>query len=57
MIWLENFIATYIERDIPSLGIGISSYRLKRFLQMLSGLHRQMVNLSRPGESIGLSHR
>ena len=56
MIWLENFIKTYIERDIPMLGIGISSIHLKRFIEIISGLHGQLVNLSRIGESLGLSH-
>lgn len=56
MTWLDNFINTYIERDIPMLGIGISSFQLKRFINILSGLHGQLVNLSRIGESIGLSH-
>lgn len=56
MTWLDNFINTYIERDIPMLGIGISSFQLKRFISILSGLHGQLVNLSRIGESIGLSH-
>jgi predicted AAA+ superfamily ATPase len=56
LLWLENFISTYIERDIPMLGVGISSFQLKRFLFMLAGVHGQLVNLSRLGDSMGVSH-
>ena len=55
-IWRENFIATYLERDIPMLGVGISSFQLKRFILMLTGVHGQLVNLSKLGDSLSLSH-
>jgi len=55
-IWLENFISTYLERDIPMLGIGISSFQLKRFILMITGVHGQLVNLSKLGDSMNLSH-
>ncbi|MEI6898355.1 MAG: ATP-binding protein [Bacteroidota bacterium] len=55
-IWRENFIATYLERDIPMLGVGISSFQLKRFILMLAGVHGQLVNLSKLGDSLSLSH-
>ncbi len=55
-LWRENFIKTYIERDIPQLGIQIPSLQFRRFLAMLSHWHGQVLNLSKIGESLGISH-
>ena len=55
-LWRENFIKTYIERDIPQLGIQIPSLQFRRFLAMLSHWHGQTLNLSKIGESLGISH-
>lgn len=55
-LWLENYIRTYIERDIPQLGIQIPALQLRRLLMMLCHTHGQLTNLSRLGESLGTSH-
>lgn len=55
-LWIENYIRTYIERDIPQLGIQVPSLQLRRLLMMLSHSHGQLVNLSKIGESLGTSH-
>ena len=54
--WRENFIRTYLERDIPQLGLNISAKTLKRLWTMLALSHGQVLNSSRLGESIGVSH-
>jgi len=54
--WRENFIRTYLERDIPQLGLNISAKTLKRLWTMLVHSHGQVLNSSRLGESIGVSH-
>jgi len=54
--WRENFIRTYLERDIPQLGLNISAKTLKRLWTMLAHSHGQVLNSSRLGESIGVSH-
>jgi predicted AAA+ superfamily ATPase len=54
--WRENFIRTYLERDIPQLGFNIPARTLKRFWTMLAHSHGQVLNSSRLGESIGVSH-
>ncbi len=54
--WRYNFIKTFIERDIPQLGINISSTRLHRFLQMCAHLQGQTVNAQKLGDSIGVSN-
>ena len=55
-IWLENYIRTYIERDIPRLGFQIPALQLKRLLTMCAHNQGQQLNLSKLGESMGLTH-
>lgn len=55
-IWRENFIKTFIERDIPQLGFQIPALQLKRFLVMCAHLQGQLLNASKLGESLGLTH-
>lgn len=54
--WRENFIRTFLEKDIPQLGIRIPAARLKRLWQMCAHFHGQLLNLSKLGDSLGLSY-
>lgn len=54
-IWLENYISTFLERDIPQLGIGIPANTLRRFWTMLAHYHAQILNYSELGRSFGIS--
>ncbi|MFH1830925.1 MAG: ATP-binding protein [Pseudomonadota bacterium] len=51
--WRENFVRTYLERDIPNLGIQIPPRTLNRFWLMLSHYHGQLLNASELGKSFG----
>ena len=42
--WRENFIKTYIERDLPQLGLKISSLTIRRLLSICAHFHGQIVN-------------
>jgi len=53
--WLQNYISTFLERDIPQLGFSIPSGQLRKFWQMLAHYHGQVMNYSELGRSIGLS--
>lgn len=53
--WRESFIATHLERDIPSFGIRVPGTTLRRFWQMLAHLHGQLWNASRLAASFGVS--
>jgi hypothetical protein len=55
-LWRENFIRTYIERDIPQLGFQIPALQLRRLLSMLAHNQGQLLNSSKLGESMGLTH-
>jgi len=56
ILWLNNYIRTYIERDIPSLGFNIPSLQVRRLLTVISHLQGQVLNSSKIGESLGLTH-
>jgi predicted AAA+ superfamily ATPase len=53
--WRENFIKTFLERDIPSLGFRIPSQVLNRFWTMLAHSQGQLVNKSKLASSLGVS--
>ncbi len=53
--WREAFIQTYLERDIPQLGLRLPAMTLRRFWQMLAHHHGQLWNASALAGSLGLS--
>ncbi len=57
LAWREGFIRTFLERDIPQLGIGIPASAMRRFWTMLAHLHGQTWNASELGRSLGLSDK
>jgi len=57
MAWREGFIRTFLERDIPQLGITIPSTAMRRFWTMLSHYHGQYWNASDLARSLGLSDK
>lgn len=54
--WRNDFISTYVERDIPTMGAGVSPSQLKKFWTMLAHYHGQQVVLSELGRSLEVSH-
>ncbi len=54
--WRHDFVRTFLERDIPRLGIAIPPGTLERFWAMLAHYHGQVWNASEFGKSFGISH-
>lgn len=54
--WREDFIRTFLETDIPQLGFRVAAESLRRFWLMCAHMHGQLLNASRLGESLGVSH-
>jgi len=54
--WRLDFIRTFLERDIPQLGFRTPAKTLERFWRICSHLHGQLLNSSKLGESMGVSH-
>ena len=57
MAWREGFIHTFLERDIPQLGITIAAPAMRRFWTMLAHYHGQTWNASTISRSMGLSDK
>ena len=55
MRWREAFVRSYLERDIPQLGIRVSAATLRRFWLMLAHYHGQLWNASTLAGSLGVS--
>ncbi len=52
-IWRQDFIRTFLQRDLPGMGLRIPADALRRFWQMLAHLQGQMFNASQLGQSLG----
>lgn len=53
--WRRQFIRTFLERDLPSLGGRTAAATLRRFWEMLAHYHGQTLNLSEFGRSFGVA--
>lgn len=53
--WRDSFIKTFLERDIPQMGIQTPSTTLRRFWTMLAHYHGQILNASELGRSLGIN--
>ncbi|MCP4896770.1 MAG: ATP-binding protein, partial [bacterium] len=53
--WRQAFIATYLERDLPQLGVRTPASELRRFWQMLAHVHGQLHNASDLARSLGVA--
>lgn len=54
--WRQDFIKTYVEKDIPLFGPQVPATRMRRFWTMLAHYHGQQANLSDIGKSLEVSH-
>jgi predicted AAA+ superfamily ATPase len=55
MLWRENFVRTFLERDLPQLGIRIPAETMRRFWTMLAHYHGQVWNAAELARSLGAS--
>jgi predicted AAA+ superfamily ATPase len=53
--WRTAFLRTFLERDIPQLGIMIRSTALRRFWTMLAHYHGQLWNASELARAFGVA--
>ena len=54
-LWRRNFVRTFLERDIPQLGITIPAESLRRFWTMIAHYHGQTWNAAEFARSLGSS--
>lgn len=55
--WRQDFIRTFLERDLPALGLRIASETLLRFWTMVAHYHGQIWNGAELARSLGLSEK
>ena len=55
--WLEAFIRTFIERDLPGIGYPESVFHVRRLLSMIASCHGQITNYSTIAGSMGVTHK
>jgi len=53
--WLQDYIRTLIERDLPMLGLNTDVGKLKNFLTMLAHQNGQLLNQENLARSVGVS--
>lgn len=53
--WHENFIKSYISRDLPMLGLAIDSRTIYKLWAMVAHMHGSVLNMSNLAKSLGVS--
>ena len=55
LVWRRNFIRTYLEQDIPSLGFNITTQTIQRLWSMLAHSSGQVLNMAKLAGSLDVS--
>jgi predicted AAA+ superfamily ATPase len=55
--WREEFIRTFLERDLPQLGIKVPAITMRRFWMMLAHYHGQIWNSAEFARAFGMSDK
>jgi len=53
--WLDDFIETFIQRDLPRLGYTLPTSTMRRLITMLAHVNGDLLNASNLGRSLGVS--
>ncbi|MGD8338277.1 MAG: ATP-binding protein [Desulfobacterales bacterium] len=53
--WRQDFIRTFLERDVGMLGFRLPPIRLGRFWRMCAHIHGSLLNASKLADSLGVS--
>jgi len=56
LTWRRELIRTYLEREIPALGLRLPAPTLRRFWMMLAHYHGRLWNSSEFARSFGVAH-
>jgi hypothetical protein len=55
LVWRQDFIQTFLERDLPQMGLQLPPMTLRRFWSMVAHYHGQTWNASEIAASLGVS--
>jgi len=54
-LWLQNYLQTYLDRDLPRLFPGLDRQKFRLFVQMLAQLSGSIINYSDVARALGVS--
>ena len=54
-LWRQSFVRTFLERDVPQLGITVPAETLRRFWTMIAHYHGQVWNAAEFARALGAS--
>ena len=54
-VWMEQYLQTYLYRDVKRLFPGLDEVRFRRFLEMLGGLSGRVINYAEVARALGVS--
>lgn len=55
LVWRRQFLQTFLERDLPQLGVTIPSVALRRFCNMVAHYHGQIWNSAELARALAIS--
>ena len=55
--WRQSYVQTFLEKDIPQLGITIPALTLRKFWMMLAHYHGNIFNASEIGRSLQITNK
>ena len=55
LVWRKQFIQTFVERDLPQLGVNIAAQAMLHFWTMAAHYHGNLWNAAEPARSLGVS--
>ena len=53
--WFNSYVSTFLERDLPALGLGLPARRLRTLWTMLTHVHGNLLNVSDLARSLAVS--
>lgn len=53
--WFDAYVSTFLERDLPALGLGLPARRLRTLWAMLTHVHGNLLNVSDLARSLAVS--
>jgi len=53
--WMEQYVRTYLQRDVAQLFPGLNQEKFRLFIQVLAGLSGQVMNYSETARALGVS--
>jgi predicted AAA+ superfamily ATPase len=54
-LWIDAYVSTFLERDLPSFGVRLPAARLRTLWTMLTHVHGQILNVSDLARSLSVS--